>query len=38
MAAELLWFDIVENYHCVVMAKKNFEKEVYDLPGFIVTF
>lgn len=37
MAAEL-WFDTVEDYHCVVMAEKNFEKEIYDLPGFAVIF
>lgn len=38
MAAELWWFDTEENSNCVSMAKKNFEKQVFDLPGFTVTF
>lgn len=40
MAAELLCFNMVENYNCVFMTKKkkkNFEKEAYYLPGSAVT-
>ena len=37
MAAALWWFDTEANFNCVPMAKKNFEKQVFDLPGFTVT-
>lgn len=38
MAAELLWFDIVEDYHCAVMAEKSFEMEIYDFAWFSSDF
>lgn len=38
LAAELWCFDTEENSNCVPMAKKNFEKQVFYLPGFTLTF